>query len=483
MVALTVVLHKVVVNLFIKMLILLQFKTITTTYCRTTKNYLHFLTFKSLMDARSVATHILTQVIGHRHSLTAILNSQLSRLKDAREQALAQALCYGVLRWLPRLQALLQRLLNKPLKAKDCDIQVLLLIGLYQYIYLRIPPHAATAATVNVTRQLQKSWATGLVNAVLRNFQRQHEALLKSVDTEINIKLAHPLWLFKRLQSEWPQHWQSLIPANNVHPPLILRVNARSMSRDAYLKLLYQANIAAQPTPYTEYGITFSDSKKVAISDLPGFTQGWVSVQDGAAQLAAPLLDIPPGARVLDACAAPGGKTANLLERYEIGTLIALDNQPTRVQKLHETLQRLQLSANVYCADASQPKTWWDGQPFARILLDVPCSGSGVIRRHPDIKYLRQPNDINTLAAQQNRLLEALWPLLIPGGKLLYVTCSVFEEENHLQIQKFLSQKADAQETRLTVDWGHAQPYGRQILPGENNLDGFYYACLTKKNL
>jgi 16S rRNA (cytosine967-C5)-methyltransferase len=223
--------------------------------------------------------------------------------------------------------------------------------------------------------------------------------------------------------------------------------------------------------------------EKGGIYNLPGFAQGWISVQDGAAQLAAELLDVPAGARVLDACAAPGGKTAHLLEHYDISLLLALDHQPARIDKLAETLRRIHLSAEQRCADASQPETWWDGSPFDRILLDVPCSGSGVIRRHPDIKYLRQPSDITGLAAQQKRLLEALWPLLKQGGKLLYVTCSVFAEENHLQIQDFLATQPDACETKLAVKWGHALPYGRQILPGESEMDGFYYACLSKKNV
>ena len=446
------------------------------------------------MDARSIATQILTQVIGQHHSLTACLPSNLSQLNDTREQSLAQALCYGVLRWLPRLQTILSHLLKKPLKSKDCDIEVLLLIGLYQHIYLRIPAHAATAATVNVTRQLKKPWATGLVNAILRNFQRQQESLLAKVDSVLNYKLAHPLWLLQRLQTDWPTHWQAIAMANNEHPPLTLRVNARIHSRSTYLRLLHEANITAQPLKHTDQGICIDSSelespptseprsaRKIVITDLPGFSQGWVSVQDGAAQLAASLLDIPTGARVLDACAAPGGKTAHLLERWEPDTLLALDNQPTRLPKLHATLQRLNLSAKIQCADASQPHKWWDGKPFARILLDVPCSGSGVIRRHPDIKYLRQPNDLKKLTTQQSKLLEALWPLLMPKGKLLYVTCSVFAEENYLQMQKFLAITADASEIPLAKTWGYAQPLGRQILPGENDFDGFYYACLTKK--
>ncbi len=452
------------------------------------------------MDARSVATQILTQVIRERRSLSHCLETQLPLLKDSRERALTQELCYGVLRWLPRLQALLKELLRKPLKTKDDDIQVLLLIGLYQHLYLQIPPYAATAATVEVTRTLKKDWASGLVNAVLRHFQRQRAQLLEQIDTKLSVKFAHPPWLLDRLQTNWPHHWESLLRANNSHPPLTLRINARCLSRETYLTHLQQANIVAELTPYTDYGVTIQqwpvtlgleeqlDLLKSApakignwITHLPGFSQGWISVQDGAAQLAAPLLDVPAGARVLDACAAPGGKTAHLLEHYNnSGTLFALDNQPARIKKLEETLQRLQLTATIRCADATQPHTWWDGNPFERILLDAPCSGSGVIRRHPDIKYLRQPNDMAALTDQQQGLLKALWPLLKPGGKLLYVTCSVFAEENELQIEKFLTTQHDADESRLMVQWGHALSRGRQILSGENNADGFYYACLTK---
>lgn len=444
-----------------------------------------------MMDARSIATQILTQVLKERQSLSNCLETHLPKLNDARDRALAQALCYGVLRWLPRLEALLEHLLRKPLEEKDCDIKALLLIGFYQQMHLRIPPHAAIAATVEVTRTLKKSWATKLVNAILRRFQRQQEPLLTKIDKNINAKLAHPPWLLKRFQRDWATQWETIVQTNNTHPPLTLRVNTQHNSRETYLKYLHEANIAAVPTPHTVCGITLEQNfsfegrettsrEKVGISDLPGFTQGWVSVQDGAAQLAAQLLDVPTGARVLDACAAPGGKTAHLLEHYTIDKLLALDNQPDRLKKLADTLHRLQLSAELRCADAAKPDTWWDGQFFDRILLDAPCSGSGIIRRHPDIKYLRLPSDITTLAAQQKRLLENLWPLLKEGGKLLYVTCSIFAKENHFQIQQFLATHTDAYETKLVADWGHAQPAGRQILPGENNLDGFYYACLSK---
>lgn len=449
-----------------------------------------FLNHTVSKDARWVAMQVLTQVMAHRRSLSDCLETHLSQLNDKRDKALTQALCYGVLRWLPRLQAVLKQLLTNPLKPKEKDIEVLLLMGLYQLIYLRVPDHAAINETVEITRLLNKSWATGLVNAVLRHFQRQGELLLVQVDRELEANLAHPTWMLDRLKTDWPEHWRVIAQANNSSPPMILRVNARQNSREDYLDKLQQVGIKATPTSYSDMGIVLEQA--VDVEELPGFSKGWVSVQDEAAQLAALLLDIPKDARVLDACAAPGGKTAHLLERYEVGTLLALDNQPDRVIKLEETLKRLHLSAYVKCADATQPATWWDGHPFDCILLDVPCSGSGVIRRHPDIKYLRQPQDSAGFILRQQHLLEALWPLLHHGGKLLYATCSVFAEENQLQIEKFLSTHPDGYELRFSpfgtvnrehsqVEWGWTLPVGRQVLPSDNpSLDGFYYACLVK---
>jgi len=489
------------------------------------------------MNARHLATQILIQVILHRHSLSQVLDTHLPQLPQARERALAQAICYGVLRWLPRLQALVHCLVPKPLKEKDQDLQIVLLIGLYQHLYLRIPPHAATATTVDLARALKKNWATGFINGVLRQFIRQKTALLAQVDNQPTARLAHPTWLLNQLQQHWANDWEAVAQANNVHPPLTLRVNARWGSRDQYLEHLHQANIEAIATPYTDYGVTLieqhsinateqstilsedenhhpmnnnhqnnqegkairkegdkrdkrnkktdtneKNEKNEKIDKLPGFKQGWVSVQDGAAQLIASLLDIPTGANVLDACAAPGGKSALLLERHQDIQLLALDNQANRITKLENTFQRLQLSAQVRCADASEPKTWWDGQPFDCILLDVPCSGSGVIRRHPDIKYLRQPNDITSLAQQQAKLLNTLWALLAKGGQLLYVTCSIFPQENVEQLQNFLSQHPDAKEQIIQAPWGHSLSIGRQILPGEHNFDGFYYARLLKND-
>ncbi|MBE9562148.1 MAG: 16S rRNA (cytosine(967)-C(5))-methyltransferase RsmB [Proteobacteria bacterium] len=423
--------------------------------------------------ARSIATKILNQVIWQRRSLTDCLSKQLASLTDTRERALAQELCYGVLRWLLRLQAILPQLLHKNLK--DKDIQVLLLVGLYQLIYLRIPSYAAIAATVEVTRDLKKPKTTGLVNAILRNFQRNSEKILATVDENVEARFSHQHWILELLQADWPDQWEAIAIANNTHPPMTLRINTKIMARDEYINNLQQLDIEAYATPDTNYAVTLKQPTDVR--KLLGFNgkNAYVSVQDGAAQLAVDLLDVPNNARVLDACAAPGGKMAHLLECHNI-ELLALDNQAERINLLHNTLQRLNLTAKIKQADACQPNTWWDGKLFDRILLDAPCSASGVIRRHPDIKHLRQPEDIANLVLQQAALLAALWPLLAPNGKLLYVTCSVFAEENHLQIEHFLAEHKDACEVKL--DCGQPQIYGRQILPGE--FDGFYYACLAK---
>ncbi|HHB92355.1 MAG TPA: 16S rRNA (cytosine(967)-C(5))-methyltransferase RsmB [Thioploca sp.] len=426
-------------------------------------------------NARSITTKILSQVIWQGYSLTDCLSKELANLKDSRERALGQELCYGVLRWLVRLQAILRQLLHK--KLQDKDIHVLLLIGLYQLLYLRTPPYAAIAATVEVTKILNKPKTTGLVNAVLRNFQRKSDKILTIVDNKIDAKFSHPSWILKRLQTDWPEHWQAIATANNTHPPMILRLNTKLIAREKYINDLKEFDIAASITPYTNYGITLN--QPVDVRKLPGFAgkNSYISVQDGAAQLAAEFLDVTTDAKVLDACAAPGGKTAHLLECYKI-ELLALDNQQNRVNLLQDTLQRLNLTTKIKQADACQPDSWWDGKLFDRILLDVPCSASGVIRRHPDIKHLRKSTDIINLVAQQALLLEKLWPLLKVGGKLLYVTCSVFAEENYLQIKDFLAKYPDAYPVKLITDCGQAQVYGRQILPGE--FDGFYYACLSK---
>jgi len=358
-------------------------------------------------------------------------------------------------------------------------VLALLWIGLYQLIYTRVPEYAAVAGTVAATRQLQKPWAAGLVNAVLRGFQKQHDALLAAVDEDESSATAHPAWWLECLQIGRPADWRAIAAANNQRPPMTLRVNRRHASREAYLKLLAEAGLQGAPAPHTDFGIGLE--KPVDVTRLPGFETGWVSVQDGAAQQAAVLLNPQPGERVLDACAAPGGKTGHILElQPALAELVAIDHDETRMARVKANLDRLGLQARLAVEDAGAAQRWWNGTPFDRILLDAPCSGSGVIRRHPDIKYLRRPADIAVLAAEQKRLLVALWPLLRCGGMLLYVTCSVLPEENERQVQGFLERHQDAREEPILAPWGQELRHGRLILPGTEGMDGFYYARVRK---
>jgi len=418
-------------------------------------------------------------VLDRGESLNSLLGPRLAKLSDPRQRALAQELTFGTLRWCYRLEAVLNRLLKKTLKKKDSDVRALLLVGLYQLLFLDMPAHAAVSETVGVVRQLGKEWAAGLVNGVLRNAQRQSSALLESVDRVAPARWSHPDWWIKRLQQDWPQDWQHILEANNQRPPMVLRVNVLRTDRGAYLQLLKQAGISAKTSPFPDTAIRLDDP--VAVDRLPGFSRGLVSVQDGAAQLSASLLKLECGHRVLDACAAPGGKTGHILESEpDLGGLIAIDSNEKRLLKVRENLQRLQLDTELLAADAGDPESWWDGEAFDRILLDAPCSASGVVRRHPDIKLLRQAADLPTLSQQQQRLLNALWPLLASGGILLYVTCSVFKQENSDALRAFLARQHDAAELPLRVQWGKALPVGRQLLPGEQGMDGFYFARLTK---
>ena len=428
-------------------------------------------------DARTAAVRVLTEVLEQGHSLSAVLPRILAATTTA-EQGLAQELCYGTLRWLPRLQAVAARLLERPLRARDLDVHALLLVGLYQLLYLNIPSHAAVSLTVEAAAALGKEWAKGLLNAALRRLLRERDALLCVVDRDETAALAHPKWLLQQLREAWPSQWPAIVETNNTRPPLTLRVNALHGVRTSYQARLTQAGIAAAVVPHAPTALTLTTP--LAVEQLPGFAAGDVSVQDAAAQLAAGLLQLQPGQRVLDACAAPGGKTGHILESCPGLSLLALDREPERLRRVAENLARLGLEAELISGDAGTPDAWWDGQPFDRILLDAPCSGSGVIRRHPDIKTLRRPEDIATLAAEQQRLLHALWPLLKPGGMLVYVTCSILPAENGRQVATFLQTQLNAREDVIDVGWGHAVEAGRQILPGENGMDGFYYACLCK---
>ncbi|MDE2090014.1 MAG: 16S rRNA (cytosine(967)-C(5))-methyltransferase RsmB [Gammaproteobacteria bacterium] len=430
------------------------------------------------MDARTVAVRVLTQVFGARRSLNDALAAALSSLSRPTDRALAQELCYGVLRCHPRLEKIARRLLHHPLKRRDADVLSLMMIGLYQLAYLRVPAYAAIDATVEAARALGKPWAAGLTNAVLRGFQRDAARLLAEVDTDAEARHALPAWLLEDIKTDWPDDWRAIAQASAAHPPMSLRVNTRRLSRADYLQRLRDAGMGAREALHTTTGLVLD--APLEVERLPGFAEGWVSVQDAAAQLAAPLIGLAPGQRVLDACAAPGGKTCHILETEPGVRLLALDVDRERLTRVRDNLKRLALHAELIAADAARPHAWWDGTPFDRILLDAPCSAIGVLRRHPDIKVLRGARDVETLATGQQRLLDALWPLLARGGMLLYATCSILAVENARRVAGFLAGHDDARERPIDAAWGHSCAHGRQILPGEDGMDGFYYACLTK---
>jgi len=426
-----------------------------------------------------VASQILSKVFEDQQSLATLLPIKLDIMLDPRERAFAQALCFGVIRHYYSLNFILNMLLDKQLKKKDSDIKALILIGLYQLDHMRTPAHAAVSASVESCKELKKSWAKNLVNAVLRRYQREHDKFPELITVNDSAKYEHPIWLIDRLKDEYPQHWQSIIKENNLPPPMSLRVNTRKTDRDSYLKKLQAAGIEAQPSNLNQSGIALTHP--VGIEALPDFSEGHVSVQDLAAQLAIPLLEPQAGERILDACSAPGGKLAHLLETMPtLQEAVAIENEPHRFKKLEATLERLGHSATLVQNDARAINDWWDKQLFDRILIDVPCSASGVIRRHPDIKFLRTAEDIQNIAVLQAEILDALWPLLSKGGKLLYITCSVFQAENDEQITAFTNKHNDAHSIPIQAKWGIATKYGRQILPGDNAMDGFYYAQLQK---
>jgi 16S rRNA (cytosine967-C5)-methyltransferase len=433
-----------------------------------------------MQNLRASAARVLFQVVFRGNSLADCLPQAMPAIPEARDQALVKAICFGVCRRFFTLQFLVNQLLDKKLKDKDGDIFCLLLVGLYQLTDMRVAPHAAVSETVDAVTDLQKPWAKNLVNAVLRNYQRHAEELISLGEKDEEALYAHPAWFIGKIKKSWPDHYKNILHANNVPPPFSLRVNQRQQKRADYLQLLAAENIEGSVIPETGTGIILSQAMNV--EQLPAFANGGVSVQDGAAQLAAELLQLAPGQRVLDACAAPGGKTAHIAEcEPALSELVAVEKDAVRLTLVSSNLERLGLTATCIAADAAETAQWWDGKQFDRILLDAPCTASGVIRRHPDIKILRRPEDIAALADEQWRILSALWPLLAVDGLLLYSTCSVFPQENTQLIERFLAQQADAEESKIEVSWGEEMPAGRQILPGAHGMDGFYYARLHKR--
>jgi 16S rRNA (cytosine967-C5)-methyltransferase len=430
-----------------------------------------------MLSVRAAAAQVIHNVLRGQGSLSSLLPSIQNKVNE-QDRALLQELCFGTCRYHPQLAAYIECLVDKPLRMKDGDIQALLLLGLYQLTHTRIPDHAALGETVEVTKFLKKPWATKLVNGVLRQFQRDKSKLDELLAQNQAFKSNHPAWLEGMLRKSWPDDIEQIVAANNAHPPFTLRLNTKKISRDEYLSQLQAAGIDAKATQYSPYGITLAnacDPRK-----LPLFTEGAISVQDEAAQLSGDLLELKPNMRVLDACSAPGGKTGHMLELEPSLKVTALDSEPRRLERVRENLARLNVTANIIAGDAGEPSTWWNGELFDRILLDAPCSATGIIRRHPDIKVLRTPEEISKLAELQNKLLSKLWPLLKPGGILVYATCSIMPKENTHIIENFVNKKSDVTCDLLDVDWGIPQHFGRQLLPSTSGHDGFYYARLRK---
>ena len=422
-----------------------------------------------MIESQLFASTVVSQVLAGRN-LNQALQGLLSRHSalSSQQRAAAQDMSYGTLRFYGQLRAILDLLLQKPVQ--DAAVRSLLLVALYQLQYSRSAEHAVVDHAVRAAETLKKPWAKGLVNAVLRNFLRQRINLLEHAAASEEGRYSHPQWWIYRLRRQYPDDWSILLETNNQHPPMTLRVNRRETSATAYLDLLRQQGIEGQQVGVEAILL----DQPVSVDKLPGFGEGMASVQDAGAQFAARLLDVEYGMRVLDACAAPGGKAAHLLELARI-ELTALDSDPERLKKIQQTLQRLKLEARCLAGNAARPEEWWDGKPFQRILADVPCSASGVVRRHPDIKWLRREADIAAFAAQQAEILDALWRVLGSGGKLLYATCSVFAEENQQQIAQFLVRHEDAQCLPLSLP----TMKDGQLTPNLQH-DGFFYALLLK---
>jgi 16S rRNA (cytosine967-C5)-methyltransferase len=429
------------------------------------------------VDTRALAARSLAEVAMRGTSLREVMERNAPKLRDPRDRALLMALLSEGARWWLRFDAAIHHLLEKSLRHKDPAIHALLVLGLVQLEILQLQDYAAVAATVEATRTLKRPQLAGLVNAVLRRWQRERESLIARLDATPQTRHAHPEWLAKALTRDWPEHADAVMAADNREPPLMLRVNRRRVERDALLAELLAAGYAASIHPWLVDAIVLPHSTDV--TRMPGFEEGLFAVQDGAAQIAVDLADLKDGMRVLDACAAPGGKACHLLERARID-LTALEVDARRGERIRQNLMRLRLDAKIVIGDAGAPSGWWKQQPFDRILIDAPCSATGVLRRRPDVRLHRRESDIAEMHAQQRRILSALWPLLAPGGRLIYITCSMLRAENEAIVAELLSQQDDAHAVPFTLPVGQAARIGWQILPGDGDLDGMYYALLEK---
>ena len=429
----------------------------------------------SSTDTRVLACLSLNRVIQDKLSLPYVLKDLQLDPGDSK-LSIIREMCYGSARYYERLSGLIKLLLQKPLRQKDSDIYQLMIIGAYQLLYMRTPAHAALSETVNACDALGKGWAKNLVNGVLRNLQRNHDDL--SAQLIPHQQAALPKWLYQSAKRQWPKHLEQICAAYNANPPMSLRVNTQKTTLSDYEQALKQQDLAPARSDFAADALILAQG--VPVSELPNFDQGFCSVQDESAQLAARLVMAAQPKRILDACAAPGGKTCHMAELDPSAHIVAVDNEAHRLERVQQNLTRLQLDAELHCADAGEPEQWWNGEYFDAILLDAPCSATGVIRRNPDIKLLRQPEDIEKLPAIQLNLLESLWPCLKPGGFLLYATCSIMKQENDAVIYQALANLSDASITKLGDNWGIGTNYGRQLLPSATRNDGFYYAGLQK---
>ncbi len=414
------------------------------------------------------------------HSLTEALRQGQEKVAE-RDRALLAELAYGTCREYYRLDALSAMLLRQPLKEKDLDIQALLLGGFYQLLHTRIPSHAAIGETAGAARLLRKKWAVALVNGVLRRFQREQETLLSRLEQNKAPQVRHqlPEWLVNALKQAWPEQAEAVFRGLSLRPPFSLRVNLQRNSLSEYASLLKDAGLTARPVKAVPSALILDEA--VSVDRLPGFFQGMVSVQDAGAQLAAFLLDVQPGMEVLDACAAPGGKTGHILEQTPDLRLTAMDVDARRLERVEQNMDRLGFSPRLVAGDASRPEGEWAERSYDRILADVPCTATGVIRRHPDIRLLRRSSDVQELQRRQQQILDALWSLLRPGGKMLYATCSLLPQENEEQVACFLQKQPDASAVMLQPGRGMIRTHGLQLLPDTLETDGFYYALLEKQ--
>jgi len=427
---------------------------------------------KTTYNLRSIAAKAISQVLDQGQSLSTVLPGLQKNISE-KDRGLLQELCFGTLRVLPQLEWCLQQLMAKPLTGKQRTLHYLLMVGIYQLVHTRIPAHAALAETVEGAVALKRPQLKGLINGVLRQFQRQQEDLIQRMENT-DSRYLHPSWLLNRIKKAYPEQWEAIIEANNQRPPMWLRVNRIHHSRDEYLALLQAAGIDAAPHP--EYADALRLLTPSAVSELPGFADGWVTVQDASAQGSVDLLDPQDGEMILDLCCAPGGKTTHILEVAPKAHVLAVDVDKQRLVRVNENLQRLKLHAEVKQGDGREPQSWAGDRQFDKILLDAPCSATGVIRRHPDIKWLRRDSDIAELAGLQREILDAIWPRLKPNGVMVYATCSILPEENSQQIKAFMHDHPEAQ----LVETGSLEIPGRQNLPHAEDGDGFYYAKLIK---